>query len=73
MSHIEIKTTKYIDSGQAKKIINKGTVNSILTTGKISKPAKKLFEEAGIAWAENIPQTEFMESEATETELEEES
>lgn len=28
--------------------------------------AKKLLDDAGIAWAENIPEKEFMESEAQE-------
>lgn len=64
MSYIEIKTRQTIDSTLAQKIIEKGTVESILTTGKITKPAKALFDTADIAWAENIPESEFMESEA---------
>lgn len=66
MSYIEIKTRQTIDSTLAQKIIDKGTVESILTTGKITKPAKALFDAADIAWAENIPESEFMESEAQE-------
>lgn len=37
-----------------------------MTRGKITKPAKALFNAADIAWAENIPESEFMESEAQE-------
>ena len=66
MAHIEIKTKKNIYPGEAQKIIDKGTVTAILTTGTISPKAKALFEEANIAWAENVPEKEFMESEAKE-------
>ncbi|MEH2381657.1 MAG: hypothetical protein V7K27_22670 [Nostoc sp.] len=66
MSYIEIKTRKIIDATLAQKIIDKGTVVSILTTGKITKPAKALFDAADVAWAENIPESEFMEREAQE-------
>ena len=66
MSYIEIKTRKLIDATLAQKIIDKGTVVSILTTGKITKPAKALFDAADIGWAENIPESEFMEREAQE-------
>lgn len=66
MPHIEIKTKKNIYPGEAQKIIDKGTVSGILTTGTISPKAKKLFDRANIAWAENIPEREFMESEAKE-------
>jgi hypothetical protein len=66
MSHIEIKTRQTIDSTLAQKIIDKGIVSAILTTGKITKPAQILFDEADIAWAQNIPESEFMESEAKE-------
>lgn len=60
MSYIEIKTRKYIDAALAQQIIDKQTVIAILTTGKISAPAKKLFDEANIAWAENIAEKHFM-------------
>lgn len=66
MSYIEIKTRKLIDGTLAQKIIDKGTVKAVLTTGKITKPAKGLFDAADIAWAENIPEREFMEREAQE-------
>jgi hypothetical protein len=66
MAYIEIKTKKNIYPGEAQKIIEKGTVSGILTTGTISLKAKELFDKANIAWAENIPEREFMESEAKE-------
>ncbi|MEA5501179.1 hypothetical protein [Limnoraphis robusta] len=66
MAHIEIKTKDHIYPGEAQKIIDRGTVTAILTTGKISPKAKALFDEANIAWAENVPEKEFMESEAKE-------
>jgi ATP:corrinoid adenosyltransferase len=56
--YIEIKT-RYVDSGDVKKIIAKKTVIGVVTTGKISKPAKKLLDEAGIAWAENVSKEDF--------------
>ena len=67
MSYIEIKNHKAsISKAIAQKIVNKGNVSGFLTTGKISAGAKELFDQAGIAWAENIPEKEFMESEAKE-------
>jgi len=66
MPHIEIKTLGNIYPGQAKKIIDKQTVVAVITTGTISQSAKELFDQAGIAWAENVPESEFMESEAKE-------
>jgi hypothetical protein len=66
MPYIEIKTRKQIDSTLAQKIINKGGVSAVLTTGIITKPAKKLFDEHDIAYAENVPEKIFMESEAQE-------
>ncbi len=68
MSYIEIKTRKYIDAALAQQIIHKQTVIGLLTTGKITTPAKKMFDQAGIAWAENISEKHFMnvdESEVT--------
>ncbi|MCL1475846.1 hypothetical protein [Argonema antarcticum] len=62
MPHIEIKTKKNIYPSEAKKIIAKETVIGVLTTGTISPDGKKLFDEAKIAWAENVPEKEFMES-----------
>lgn len=66
MSYIEVKSRKIIDAPLAQKIIKKRNVKAVLTTGKITKPAKELFDAANIAWAENIPEKEFMESEAQE-------
>jgi hypothetical protein len=40
MAYIEIKTKKNIYPGEAQKIIEKGTVSGILTTGTISLKAK---------------------------------
>ncbi|WP_342596774.1 hypothetical protein VKI21_12730 [Cyanobacterium aponinum UTEX 3222] len=68
MAYIEIKSRKYIDSTLAKQIINKGTVCAVLTTGKISGPAKQEFEKADIAYAENVEESQFLESEAEEVE-----
>lgn len=66
MPYIEIKTKKTIYPGEAQKIINKGTIIAVLTTGRISPNAKKLLDKAQIAWAENVPESEFMESESQE-------
>lgn len=66
MPYIEIKTRKQIDSNLAQKIINKRGVSAVLTTGVITKPAKKLFDDNDIAYAENVPENKFMESEAQE-------
>lgn len=60
MACIEVKTRKYIDAALAQQIIDKRSVIGVLTTGKISTPAKKLFDEANIAWAENISERHFM-------------
>lgn len=66
MPYIEIKTRRQIDSNLARKIINKKCVSAVLTTGVITKPAKKLFDEYDIAYAENVPENKFMESESEE-------
>ncbi|MCT7953815.1 hypothetical protein [Laspinema palackyanum] len=66
MPYIEIKTKKTIYPGEAQKIINKGTIIAVVTTGRISPNAKQLFDKAQIAWAENVPESEFMESEFQE-------
>ncbi|MGL5059690.1 MAG: hypothetical protein ACRC62_06880 [Microcoleus sp.] len=57
--YVEIKT-RYLDSGDAKRIIEKGTIIGIVTTGKISQPAKKLLDAANIAWAENVSKEDFI-------------
>lgn len=66
MGYIEIKSRKEIGSTLAQQMIDKGSIIAVVTTGIITKPAKKLFESAGIAYAENIPEKGFMESEAQE-------
>ena len=65
MPYIEIKARKQIDSTLAQKIIDK-KISAVLTTGIITKPAKKLFDEHDVAYAENISEKMFMESEASE-------
>ena len=66
MAYLEIKTRKYIDVTLAQQIIDKKTVIGILTTGKISMPAKKLLDQAGIAWAEHISEKQFMDADRVE-------
>ena len=66
MSYIEIKSRQYIDSTLAQYIIDKQTVIGVVSTGKISAPAKKMFDLAGIAWAENISEEQFMTPGAVE-------
>lgn len=69
MKYIEIKARKTtLCRGDVEKIIAKGCVSGVLTTGKISKNAKMLLDQAGIAWAENIDERQFLESEAEELE-----
>ncbi|CAD5946065.1 hypothetical protein PCC7805_02256 [Planktothrix agardhii] len=68
MPYIEVKSRKQIDSTLAKKIINKGDVIAVLTTGHITKQAKEAFDQADIAWAEYIEEKQFLESEAQEVE-----
>ena len=68
--YIEIKTLANIYPYQAKKIIKKGTVKAILTTGTISPAAKTLFDEVGIIWVEKIPESRFMKSKSQDIELE---
>ena len=60
MPFIEIKTRERIDKGLADSIVSKGTVTAVVTSGIISAKAKIIFNENGIAWAENIPESEFM-------------
>jgi hypothetical protein len=63
--HIEIKTT-YLSGKKVDKIIEKETVIGVVNTEKISKPGKKKLDEAGIAWAENVPEKEVLEYEDRE-------
>ncbi|MBP9164630.1 MAG: hypothetical protein KBF99_15730 [Leptospiraceae bacterium] len=50
----------------AESLIQKGSITAVLTTGIISASAKQLFDSAGIAWAENIPEHEFTKLESLE-------
>ncbi|MCB1155988.1 MAG: hypothetical protein H7A25_12910 [Leptospiraceae bacterium] len=59
MPYIEVKTIGNIYKGLAKSIASKGTIKVVLTTGKISDTAKRIFEENNIEWVENIPESEF--------------
>ncbi|GJD16468.1 hypothetical protein RIVM261_014240 [Rivularia sp. IAM M-261] len=59
MPYIEIKTREVLGLVRAKKIVAKGSVSAVLTTGKITKEARKLFNEHDIAYAENVPESEF--------------
>jgi hypothetical protein len=47
-------------------LISKETVIGIVTTGKITRPAKQLLDAADIAWVENFPETELTNSDDTE-------
>lgn len=66
MQYVEVKTRKFIYPGLARTLIAKGSIAAVVTTGQISKTAKALFDEAGIAWAENIPEAEFVNLEDEE-------
>ncbi|MCB1194329.1 MAG: hypothetical protein KDK90_28100 [Leptospiraceae bacterium] len=66
MPYIEVKARKEIDLDEARKIVRKGTITAVITTGKITRGAKKLFDEHGIAWAEYISEEEFFEKEGEE-------
>jgi hypothetical protein len=66
MPYIEIKTRARIDKGMAEFIIQKRTITAVITMGVISENAKKLFDEANIAWAENIPENVFVDLESLE-------
>lgn len=57
--HIEIKARQYIGTPEAKKIVDKGTVFGVVTTGKIRKPAKEIFDAANVDYAENVPEDEI--------------
>ena len=66
--HVEIKawTTKKIDSTKAKQIRDKGTVIGVVSTGGITKPAKTVFDEADIAWVENFPESDLIDTQEQE-------
>jgi hypothetical protein len=65
--HIEVKAlTGKIGSTKAKEICQKGTVIGIVTTGGITKPAKEVFDKADVAWVENFPESELLQTEDRE-------
>ena len=57
--YLEVKayTSKKVDSTLAKKLIQKETIFGIVTTGKITKPAKTLLDKAEIVWIEEFPES----------------
>lgn len=66
MPYIEIKTRDKIGLTIARKIVNKGGVSAVLTTGRITDKAKKFFDEHDVAYAENVPEEAFVESDVQE-------
>lgn len=67
--YAEIKVLERVTKTKAQQIVKKGTVEMVLSMGKIDPGAKQLFDEAGIIYVENIPENVFMESQAKEIEL----
>lgn len=65
MPYVEVKARKYIDSTLAKILVEKGVIG-LITTGKISGPAKEILNANNIAWAENVSEKTFKETEAPE-------
>ena len=57
------KGVSFLVSGsvEPKSLIERGTIIGIVTADKISKPAKKLLDAAGITWAENVSEADFIE------------
>ncbi|MEQ8464741.1 hypothetical protein [Coleofasciculus sp. E1-EBD-02] len=56
--HLEIKT-QYLYGKEVDIIINQGTVIGIVSANRISQPSKQKLNQAGIAFAENIPESTF--------------
>jgi hypothetical protein len=56
--HVEIKT-QYLYGKEVELIIQQGTVIGIVSAGNISQPSRLKLDQAGIAYAENVPLTEF--------------
>lgn len=69
--YAEIKVMATVTKAKAQQIVNKGTVEMVISMEKIAPGAKELFDQAGIEYVENIPESEFMESNAKEIELSE--
>ena len=60
MAYIEVKARKYVDATLAQSIVDKQCVIGVVCAGRISAPAKRVFDRAGIAWAEEIPEAYFL-------------
>jgi hypothetical protein len=56
--HLEIKT-QYLYGKEVELIIQQGTVVGIVSASHISQPSRLKLEQAGIAYAENVPLAEF--------------
>jgi hypothetical protein len=65
MPYVEIKSRDYIDSTLARKLVEKG-VTGVITTGKISGPAKELLDKHDIVWKEYVSEKSFKETEVPE-------
>ncbi|MEQ9001875.1 MAG: hypothetical protein RID53_35900 [Coleofasciculus sp. B1-GNL1-01] len=59
--HLEIKT-QYLYGKEVEIIINQGTVIGVISANKISQPSRHKLNQAGIAFAENIPKSVFTHS-----------
>lgn len=59
--HVEIKT-QYLYGQDVEIIIKQGTVIGIVSANRISQPSQDKLNNAGIAFAENIPKSVFTNS-----------
>jgi hypothetical protein len=59
--HLEIKT-QYLYGKEVEIIIKQGTVIGIVSANRISQPSQHKLNNAGIAFAENIPKSAFTNS-----------
>jgi hypothetical protein len=57
--YIEFKARKFIGTAIAHQIIDRGTVDIVLSIGKIRQPARTLFDQANIEWADDLPEDEI--------------
>lgn len=67
MSYIEVKTNEKIGLTLARKIAAKGQVSAVVTTGRITQPAKDFFNQHDIAYAEKISEQQYHSSASDET------
>ncbi len=56
--HLEIKT-QYLYGKEVELIIQQGAVVGIVSASNISQPSRLKLDQAGIAYAENVPLAEF--------------